>query len=383
MKKSAGSTGFSLKDKLFNRERVGYLAGLLVSGIDGFEKKRFEQQAIRGLKKLELKERIRHLAAVVEQHLDSDFTKACDQIVNSLPPPLDPSKTDDDFGDFIFAPFGTFVANQGLTRKHRRTAMRTLRELTMRFSMEDSIRAFINAFPDETFKDLTRWAEHSNYHVRRLVSEGTRPTLPWSCRLKTDPVRALPLLDHLHGDPTRYVTRSVANHLNDIAKIDPAAVLQRLDHWKSAKRQTPDELHWLTKHALRTLIKDGHPTALRRIGFQKRPKIELSSVSLLPPAVRPGEAVHLEFTITAKKASSLLIDYVIDFVKANEKRSSKVFKITEVHLEAGEQRVIKKRHPFRAGATTFTLYPGTHYLTLQINGEHYDRLPFEMKSGAK
>jgi 3-methyladenine DNA glycosylase AlkC len=47
------------------------------------------------------------------------------------------------------------------------------------------------------------------------------PTLPWAKRIEADPLSMLPLLDALFADPTRFVTRSVANHLNDIAKTAP------------------------------------------------------------------------------------------------------------------------------------------------------------------
>jgi 3-methyladenine DNA glycosylase AlkC len=61
--------------------------------------------------------------------------------------------------------------------------------------------------------------------VRRLVSEGSRPRLPWGLQLKAlvaDPSPTLPLLRALQDDPSEYVRRSVANHLNDIAKDHPA-----------------------------------------------------------------------------------------------------------------------------------------------------------------
>ena len=77
-----------------------------------------------------------------------------------------------------------------------------------------------------------------------------------------DPTTPLTLLDRLHADPTRYVTRSVANHLNDIAKIDGDLVVARLSDWHLEGRQTQKELDWMTRHALRTLVKQGHAGAL-------------------------------------------------------------------------------------------------------------------------
>ena len=49
---------------------------------------------------------------------------------------------------------------------------------------------------------------------------------PWAKKLNIDYKIPLSLLDRLYTDNTRYVTRSVANHLNDIAKIDPDLVIE-------------------------------------------------------------------------------------------------------------------------------------------------------------
>jgi 3-methyladenine DNA glycosylase AlkC len=218
---------FSLKDHLFNADKVSYLGGLLEHGIPGFDRRRFETDVMAGLPELELKDRIDHIAQVLSGHLSQDFTTAADEIRASLPPPLDPTLTDNDFGDFILAPLGKYVENHGL--EHYETAMPLIRELTMRFSMEGPVRPFINERPEETMALFARWAEDENYHVRRLVSESTRPRLPWSPRIDLDVRAPLPLLDKLHSDPTRYVTRSVSNHLNDVSKIDPGLALETVE----------------------------------------------------------------------------------------------------------------------------------------------------------
>lgn len=372
-------SSFSLKDELFNRHRVSYLANLLAGSDDSFEAKQFVRQVMRNLASLELKERIVHIAAVLEKHLAEDFPTAAKQLTKSLPPPLDSTKTDDDFGDFIFAPLGEFVVRNGLAKRHLKLSLRTLQALTQRFSMEDAIRAFINAHPEETFATLENWSRHKNYHVRRLVSEGTRPKLPWSKRLKTDLLRPLPLLDQLHKDPTRYVTRSVANHLNDIAKTDPNTVIATLKRWQQESQQDPQELAWMTRHALRTLIKQGNPRALQLLGFRTKPKIEVEAFRMLSASVRPGEAFEFTCTIRAKRKEAILIDYVVDFVKANGQHKPKVHKFKQVMLNKDECLTLRKRHILRANATTYTLYPGTHYVTLQINGAAHGRVSFELR----
>ena len=378
MARNTNSTGFSLKDELFNQRKVTYLATLLADANTNFDQAGFEKTVMARLLELELKERIAHIADCLEQYLDQDYKKAVRQIVDSLPPPLDPLKTDDDFGDFIFAPFGEYVARHGATKARLTVSLKTLRELTMRFSMEDAIRTFINAFPDETYVTLERWSKDKNYHVRRLASEGPRPLLPWSTRLSTPIERALPLLDQLHADPTRYVVRSVANHLNDISKSEPKLVIATLTRWQTAGRQEPAELAWLTKHALRTLVKQGYPKALAMLGYRPNPRVTVKNGAVSKPTIRVGEAVEFCFEVTAAAKESLLIDYVVYFVKANGEQKPKVHKLTTLTMAKGETSHICKKHYFKAGASTLTYYPGVHTIELQINGRQFGSVDFEL-----
>ncbi len=372
-------SGFSLKDQLFNHQRVQYLAGLFHAADERFDARGFQRAAMKGLKQLELKQRIVHLASMLENYLASDYRTAAKQIAAALPPPLDPTKTDNDFGDFILAPLGEFVVRNGLEKQHLKLSLRTLKQITQRFSMEDAIRAFINRYPDETMAELQKWATDKNYHVRRLVSEGTRPRLPWSGRLSLDAAAPLPLLDILHADATRYVTRSVANHLNDIAKTEPQWVLDALQRWRQAGRQQPVELQWISRHALRTLVKQGHPPALQFLGFRSQPKIEVRDFELHADTVRAGDTLEFSFVLRASRAESLMVDYVIDFVKANGTLAPKVHKLKQLQLKKDESVRLKKRHRLHAAATTYTLYPGQHHVTLQINGQPYGKRSFMLE----
>ena len=57
------------------------------------------------------------------------------------------------------------------------------------------------------------------------------------------------------NDPSKYVQKSVANHINDITKEDKELVFQWL-------QQLRDKQHpinpWIIKHGLRTVIKNGN-----------------------------------------------------------------------------------------------------------------------------
>jgi len=367
---------FSLKDHLFNAEKVAYLSGLLDASLDRFDRGKFDTSVMKRLPDLELKQRVALIAEILADHLDPDFEKATTEIRAALPPPLDPNLSDDDFGDFIIAPFGKYVEDHGLA--HYETSMGLLRDLTMRFSMEGSIRPFIDLRPEETLSLFDTWARDDNYHVRRLVSESTRPRLPWAPRITLSVEAPIPLLDILHSDRTRYVTRSVANHLNDISKIKPGLVFDSLQRWRGARRQDPTELSWMERHALRTLVKAGDATAMGFMGFSPQPEVE-TDLTLHTTEVTPGNVLSFSVEMTAKRDEELMVDYAIDFVKKNGSRSSKVFKLRRLSLPAGESATLAKRHLLRNDATTYTLYPGGHRLTVMVNGTAMATSEFEIK----
>ena len=374
---------FSLNDHLFNEETVSYLASCFKDFDSIFNDTEFVREVCKAFPSLTLKERISRIAEVLAHHLPNDFEESSAIIRGSLPEPLDPTRTDDDFGSFIFAPLGAYVVQHGCTEEHLDTAYTTLHAITQRFSMEDSIRSFINRFPTETLAVLTRWAVDPHYHVRRLVSEGTRPLLPWSGRIVYDHTTTLPLLDSLYADRTRYVTRSVANHLNDISKKHPQLVIARLQKWEKEGRQAQDELDWIKRHALRTLLKQGNQDALALLGYDLMPKIEVVSFTLAKHAeiLSAGETLEFMCEIHAHADVRLMIDYSIDFVKARGGTKPKMFKLKKVFLKKGESCTLTKRQRLLADATTYRLYSGEHRVTIYINGVAHGTVPFTIDAG--
>ncbi|WP_108837618.1 DNA alkylation repair protein [Tateyamaria sp. Alg231-49] len=357
---------FSLKDQLFNAGSLGDLADEFATGVPGFDRDAFLAAALSGIAERSLLECLDWFADCAEPYLATDFPAMAEQLEAAMPPPLDPSLRDDDFGRFIHAVPGILAVRHGL-EAHRDRALDLLWAATQRFSMEFYIRAFLNRRPDETLARLKQWAEDDNYHVRRLVSEGTRPKLPWARKVDVTPAQALPLLDRLQRDPTRFVTRSVANHLNDLAKSDPDAVLARLEAWEVEATQAPDERAWMRRHALRTLIKDGHPGAMAMLGYAQDAPVEVS-LDMRTPQVTLGEALAFDVTLHADQDVPALVDYRIRFARPGGKSAEKVFKLKVGQVRRGKPLVLKKLHKLKANATTFELHRGVHGVVVQVNG---------------
>lgn len=357
-----------LKDILFNKAKVAQIAFEIQNTHASFPKDMFVHDVLARLPDLELKARITWIADCLNKYLPDDYSTAVQVLVRSLPKPNDPTLADDDFGDFMYAPYAAYVARYGCTKAFLTCSLNALYEITQRFSAEDAVRYFINAFPDETLEALSRWSRDTHYHVRRLCSEGTRPKLPWSSKINIPITTSLPILDVLFADPTRYVTRSVANHMNDISKIDAHLVVTTLLRWKKSKKQTPKEMEYIIRHSLRTLVKAGDMRALALLGFTPSSDVCISGFTV-PPKVVMDTALEFSFVIATAHDKDVLIDYVVYFQSKDGKRQhKKVFKLTQQKLVQDVPVRIFKRHMLRAHMTTRTLYPGLHTLEIQVNG---------------
>ncbi|MFK7838192.1 MAG: hypothetical protein AB8B60_18425 [Sulfitobacter sp.] len=367
---------FSLKDHLFNAETVARLGREYAAGVPGFDAAQFEREALAGFAARELLERLDWMADCLEPQLASDFPTMANQLEAAMPAPLDPTLKDDDFGHFIHALPGILAVRHGL-ETHRDRALDLLHAATQRFSMEFYIRPFLNRWPGETLARLAVWAQDENYHVRRLVSEGTRPRLPWAKAVTLQTPQRLPLLEHLHADPTRYVTRSVANHLNDIAKKEPDVVIDLLGRWAKTGRQTTKELNWMTRHGLRTLVKDGHADALALLGYRSDVAVR-ATLDLGAARYVIGEKVTVACTLNCAQDLPVMVDYRIKFVRPGGKTGEKVFKLKAAKITAGEPLALSKNHLLKGGASTFTLHPGPHEVTLQVNGNDVARAGFDL-----
>ncbi len=255
--------------------------------------------------------------------------------------------------------------------------------LTPRLTAEFALRTFLAADLERTLDTVSTWTKHPDEHVRRLASEGTRPRLPWAKQVReilAHPEVTREILHALRHDESPYVRRSVANHLNDVSRANPALAVDIATTWLADPAETTPQL---VRHALRTLIKAGDPAALALLGYAPPAALTVDGPLLSVDGVTVGES--LEFTFDARNEGPdevrLAIDYVVHHLKANGTLAPKVFKLTTRTLAPGESVSLAKRHSFKP-ISTRRYYAGEHALELQINGRPFGRATFTLTTEA-
>lgn len=342
-----------------------------------FDGRAFLREALLEYDALSLTARAERIARALRRYLPADYPRAIAVLLASLGPKLPPEDGVKGMAPFLYLPHVIFVRLFGL--EHFEESMRAQHELTQRFTAEFSIRAFLEKYPQETLARLRAWARDPSADVRRLVSEGTRPRLPWAPRLRAfqaDPRPVLELLELLKDDPALYVRRSVANNLNDISKDHPALACETARRW--LQDATPQR-RWIVRHALRSAIKRGDPRALTLLGFGRRASVTISKRSVAPKRVRIGGEVTIELTITsaAARTQRLMADLRVHYVKASGKARAKVFKLKALELAPRSAVTLRKKLSL-ANLTTRTHYPGLHRVDVLLNGQAHPIGSFEL-----
>lgn len=312
---------------------------------------------------LELKARVLLLTAEMGRQLPEDFKIAAPIVKKVL--------NSNSLNGFQLWPVSEYISQFGVDDLD--VSMDLMYIMTQSFTSEFAIRPFLLKHPEKTLKILESWINDENVHIRRWVSEGTRPNLPWGGKIPSfiKKPATLHLLESLKYDEELYVRKSVSNHLNDISKDHPELLVKILKNWnKDAPAEHKAKIKWITKQALRTMIKKGHPGALGLMDVKHGAEVEVSKIKLNQKEYKLGDVLSFEFSVVSKSINSqdLIVDYLIGFIKSNGSLSHKVFKLKHVTLKAGEKLVIKKNHSLKK-ITTMTFFPGEHEVQIQVNGK--------------
>jgi 3-methyladenine DNA glycosylase AlkC len=367
--------GFELRS-VFNENVVIQFAESITENYPKFDRNNFTREINNALPSLQFGERSELITKKLHQFLPSDFPHAVEILLNSLGPEIEDEELTGMEG-FIIMSQCRFVSRYGLD--YFDLSMNALYEMTKRFSAEGDIRFFIDRYPEMSLSLLSDWTEDPNCHVRRLVSEGTRPRLPLAgriARFQKDPEPVLILLEKLKNDPVRYVQRSVANNLNDISKDNPECVIKKLKEWK---KSADSGIQWIISHALRSLIKAGNSEGLELLGYSTKLQVKLLSFKLENRDIQFGHYLNFNFEIQSEetKKQNLMIDYKIYFKKSNGTLAGKVFKLSRKIISPNETIRINKRHSIKP-ISTRKYYPGDHRIELILNGRKYAEEEFSL-----
>lgn len=358
---------------MFNQKLLNRMSSALQNVYTDFDSKSF-RKLMPQLEALEMKPRVLMLRDELRKRLPESYPKALQILLKS-------TKRKELTG-FDLWPYTEFVQTYGLD--YHKESLEALKELTKLFTSEWAIRPFIKKYPKPTMAFLKSCAKDKNVHVRRWASEGTRPRLPWGERLHEfikEPRSTLEILEQLKFDSELYVRKSVSNHLNDIAKDHPDLVVDVLRQWqKTAGNIHKEKIDWVIRRALRTLIKQGDPDALQLLGIDLNARYSVGKINLKEKNIKLGEKIEFTFEVKslADTDQTLVVDYIIHFVKANRKTAPKVFKLKTIKLLGATKVTLSKAHPIKR-ITTREYYSGLHTVEIQINGKKVGRQKWSLE----
>lgn len=305
----------------------------------------------------ELKDRMALVARTLIRQLPADWHRVCEILERAAP-------QSGMWENFILT---TGVEMFGLADPQR--SLKALKLLTCHGTAESAIRPFILQDPHGVLRTLSEWASDPNEHVRRLVAEGLRPRGVWIMHLeflKKDPAPALRIIGQLRADPSLYVRKAVANNLNDISKDHPALAVATARAWlKNGHADT----RWVVERGLRSLVKQGNQDALALLGVKHTATVKVARFRITPSRVKRGGMVTLEASLilSGRKAEKVVVDFVVAYVSATRRVSRKVYKWSTRVLAPGSPLTLTRRLSL-ADRTTRKHYPGTHTITLLVNG---------------
>lgn len=340
---------------LYSKGFIEKLANKLFLSYADFEKENFINSIFdSSWDKLELKQRMRHIALTLNKYLPLTYKKQLEIL----------KEVKKDFGGLEAMVFQDFVEVFGLDDFAE--SMKALEVFTIDSSSEFAIRKFILKYEEETMEQMKIWSQSSNEHLRRLASEGCRPRLPWAValpRFKQNPSKVLEIIELLKNDKSLYVRKSVANNLNDISKDNPELVIE----FVKANLGSSKELDWICKHASRTLLKKGDKQILDLFDFSKSNHINLIDFCY-DKSVNVDESLAFSFEINSDEIiGNIRLEYVIYYLKSNNIHNKKVFMISQNEIKSSSKKFTKKQS-FK-NMTTRKHYLGKHFIAILINGE--------------
>lgn len=350
-----------------NLKNALIIASAFLEHYKKFDHEYFAKSLKKSLPELELKQRVQIIAKTLADLLPKDPNKAFPIIVAAS----------QKIPGFKSWPLNDLVVLYGMD--YLELSLETLCQLTSQASAEFAIRPFLIHQEKKSLTFLKKKLNNSNHHIRRLISEGTRPLLPWGQhipRFKNDPTLTWNFLEKLKNDSSEYVRKSVANHLNDHTKNHGPWIMNQIKDWDNLQDKN---ISWIIKHGLRTLIKNGDPKALGLIGINHS-SIEILDLKISTKSITLGDTIQASFKIKnlTDKYQSVVIDQKISLLRSNNKYNDKVFKGKIAAIGPNEIMQMKLNLKIRE-VTTRKYYPGKQYYSVVANGKDSKRVDILLK----
>ena len=228
---------------------------------------------------------------------------------------------------------------------------------------------------------VQEWIRDPDPAVRRVVTEAFRPRgvmLAHINELKADPAPLKTILAPLLDDDSDYVQKSVANNLNDISKDNPEIILEWTKEWNTPN--ATKQRHWILARALRTLIEEGHPAALKLLGYGTNANLKATWRDNTPRRIKINQFLpcDLEIGNLAKTEAGIVVLLLMDEPGKGKARRKSTYQIWKGKIKTGETKSVSKKIHF----VDKNLQPrveGTYSLSVVINGKKLEEREMRFK----
>ena len=139
----------------------------------------------------------------------------------------------------------------------------------------------------------------------------------------------------------------------------------------------------MIRHALRTLIKQGNPGAMERVGFHNRSAGLPLRLLGVPASISLGDSIEMASTCVSEsdKRQKLVVDFLIHHPTATGNMSSKVFKWATLDLGPRERIELRKKRKI-ATASTRKYTAGEHRIELLVAGQVVAETSFDLRDSS-
>jgi len=234
----------------FGTNLAELLSEKIIKSFPKFDKRSYIKAINEKVSDLSYTQRIELHAIELHNYLPKEYEESIN-ILTSILGDENPNETGMFTEYYWVMPIGKYVETFGL--KYFDYSIYAIEEITKRNTGEYAIRPYLRIYPEETIQKLKEWAKSTNFHLRRLASEGSRPKLPWSTKLETfieNPEPVFEILNILKEDEIKFVKKSVANNITDYLKVNYEKAKELLIAWSNSSNINTK---WIIKYATRKI----------------------------------------------------------------------------------------------------------------------------------